>query len=190
MRVKYEKSRGSWEELSVPASPTETLGAFRARVAALVKKHVSRVELRGTNPADKAIAADKHVRFSGDARPLAAFGAQIADVAAIVYVKDLGPQFSYRGVFIIEYGGPLALMALYALRPAALFGGAGALPLVASLTPPFPAPPAAGEPAHGTAWASFVQCLAVVLYLAHFVKREAETCVSGCGSRPLGALCF
>jgi hypothetical protein len=46
----------------------------------------------------------------------------IDPVPGYVQVKDLGPQFSYKGVFIVEYAGPIAIMAIAASRPAWLFG--------------------------------------------------------------------
>ena len=46
----------------------------------------------------------------------------VADCTPSLQVKDIGPQFSYRGVFIIEYLGPILIMAFVAMRPAFLFG--------------------------------------------------------------------
>lgn len=37
-------------------------------------------------------------------------------------VKDLGPQFSYRGVFLVEYAGPILIMIIVGTRPAILYG--------------------------------------------------------------------
>lgn len=34
----------------------------------------------------------------------------------------MGPQFSYRGVFVIEYLGPILIVLGYALRPSFLYG--------------------------------------------------------------------
>lgn len=44
-------------------------------------------------------------------------------------VKDLGPQFSYRGVFIVEYLGPIVIMAIAAARPAWLYAASTATPM-------------------------------------------------------------
>ncbi len=46
-----------------------------------------------------------------------------------VQVKDLGPQFSYRGVFIVEYLGPIVIMTIAAARPAWLYAASTSAPL-------------------------------------------------------------
>lgn len=67
-----------------------------------------------------------------------------------VYVKDLGPQISWRTVFVIEYAGPIFIHPLvYALRPY-IYSKA---------------------PSEG----SQLQVLTMMLILGHFVKRELET---------------
>ena len=67
-----------------------------------------------------------------------------------MYVKDLGPQISWRMVFVIEYLGPILIHPLmYILRPYIYSGG--------------------------LADASQMQKTALVAIVAHFVKREFET---------------
>lgn len=67
-----------------------------------------------------------------------------------IYVKDLGPQISWRTVFIIEYAGPILIHPMiYSLRPY-IYSNA---------------------PAEG----SHLQSLALLLIVGHFVKRELET---------------
>lgn len=67
-----------------------------------------------------------------------------------IYVKDLGPQISWRTVFIIEYAGPILIHPLiYALRP-----------YIYSNAP---------------SEASHLQSLCLLLIVGHFVKRELET---------------
>ena len=101
---------------------------------------------------------------------LSSFG---LDADAVLVVKDLGPQFSYRGVFLIEYGGPIAIILACAMRPALLFGGgARTLDIVSGL-----ARAGAHAPEGSPQWSVFVQALAITLWIAHFVKREVETCV-------------
>lgn len=39
-----------------------------------------------------------------------------------VYVKDLGPQISWKAVFVCEYLGPLVVYILVATRPWLLYG--------------------------------------------------------------------
>lgn len=86
-------------------------------------------------------------------------------------MKDLGPQFSYRGVFIVEYLGPILIMLAFASRPEWLFGkGSSPVDMQAGLTQ------ANMNAAVGTAkWNAFVQSLAIALWVLHFVKREVET---------------
>jgi very-long-chain enoyl-CoA reductase len=107
--------------------------------------------------------------FSGDLKIASA----VLRDAKEIYAKNLGPQFSYRGVFLIEYGGPIAIMLAFSLRPAFLFG-AGSQPLrffEALTSANFSAPVGSAR------WNSFVQALGVSMWLAHFVKRELETYV-------------
>jgi hypothetical protein len=173
------------KEVEVPFhdfTADETIEDLRKKVAKVCKLHWSRVELRGTDADNKNAKGEVQpapIKFTGEKRTLKSFGAPpamnpIIDVTAKVWVKDLGPQFSYRGVFLIEYGGPLALMLLYAQRPSFLGIGEGPLPLVEELTQSLPS----GEDDEG--WTSFVQCLCVAMYLLHFLKRELETCVCRC----------
>ncbi|MCJ1294816.1 3-oxo-5a-steroid 4- dehydrogenase [Xylographa carneopallida] len=72
-----------------------------------------------------------------------------------VFVKDLGPQISWRTVFVLEYLGPLIIHPLvYLLRPYIYASPNKLLP--------FPAP-------------SSLQTLSLLLVSLHFVKREYET---------------
>ncbi|OBT91106.1 hypothetical protein VE02_00102 [Pseudogymnoascus sp. 03VT05] len=72
-----------------------------------------------------------------------------------IAVKDLGPQVSWRTVYVVEYAGPifLSLLLAYPLRayiyPSALFG------------PPTPF--------------STIQTISLALIVLHFIKRELET---------------
>jgi len=150
----------------------------RHAAAEATRLSVHRVELRErvAAGADKA-AAKAAARYTDSRKTLASYG--LADGGALA-VKDLGAQFSYRGVFLIEYAGPIAIMALYAARPAAVFGP-GARPL--DLSAAFSAP-AAAAPGGSPAWTAHVQALAVVMWLAHFAKRELETLFVHKFSRP------
>jgi hypothetical protein len=88
-----------------------------------------------------------------------------------IEVKDLGFQFSYRGVFFLEYLGPIVIVALYALRSPLLFGeGSTPVSFSEALTST-----CAKAPAGSGEWNGFVQALAIVLWCLHFVKREFET---------------
>jgi len=51
------------------------------------------------------------------------------DSTAKLYFKDLGPQISWKTVFLTEYAGPLFLYPIFYLRPAILYGeNAASLP--------------------------------------------------------------
>jgi hypothetical protein len=180
LRIRYSRKGELQEITDLPVSPDDTIEQLRRRIGERIGLHWSRIELRGSDPADRGAQAP--VRFTGERKRLRAFGTQLTDTTSVVWVKDLGQQFSYRGVFLLEYGGPLVLMALFALRPSFLYSGvgsapAGPLPLAQTLAPALlrGAWPAEGTPQ----WAPFVQCLAVALYLLHYLKRELETCVWG-----------
>ncbi|CEJ82235.1 Putative 3-oxo-5-alpha-steroid 4-dehydrogenase [[Torrubiella] hemipterigena] len=81
--------------------------------------------------------------------------ALVADIDAVaksgeLLVKDLGPQISWRGVFVLEYVGPILIhLAVLAARPYIYPGG--------------------DAPLSSTQWLSFY------MIIAHFVKREIET---------------
>jgi len=178
LRIRYGHRKGEWQEISDAISPEDTIEQLRQRIGARIGLHWSRIELRGSDPTDKSRAP---ISFTGERKQLKAFGTQLTDTTSVVWVKDLGQQFSYRGGFLLEYGGPLVLMALFALRPSFLYSGVaapgGPLPLVEAL---LPALTRGAWPSEGTPqWAPFVQCLAVALYLLHYLKRELETCVWG-----------
>nr|CCC89672.1 putative 3-oxo-5-alpha-steroid 4-dehydrogenase [Trypanosoma congolense IL3000] len=92
---------------------------------------------------------DKATYVTLDARrPLLEQG--VKDGCELLY-KDLGPQVGYRTVFVVEYAGPLAIMLMYAIRPSFIYGS--------SITNSY----------------CYTQKLYIVLFLAHFVKRELET---------------
>lgn len=82
----------------------------------------------------------------------------VKDGSEIVF-KDLGPQVGYRTVFVVEYAGPIAFMVLYALRPSWIYGTVSA-------------------PLNDT------QNLYILMFIAHFIKRELETFFVHKFSRP------
>jgi hypothetical protein len=133
---------------------------LKAAIARATGLHPHRQGLAVAAQADGAAAA---ARLDDDARTLAEAGLASGGALreATVTAKDYGPQIGYRAVFLIEYAGPLAIVALYALRPAAVFGaGAGAAP-----------------------WAP-AAVAGVVAWLLHFAKRELETLFVHKFSRP------
>lgn len=146
-----------------PVDAQQRVGELRAAVARRLRLSADRVALR--------LGA---ARLEDDARSLASYG---AGDAAAVEAKDLGPQFSYRGVFIIEYAGPIVIVLAAALRllpppladlllPAPEFAP---LDLAGALRGGLAAPDGSRE------WSRGVQALGVLLWVLHFAKRELET---------------
>ena len=130
-------------------TPATRVDDLRALVSSRSGLSLERIELR--------IEA---LRLVGGSKTLSDLYPEIFRGGVTITVKDLGPQFSYRGVFIIEYGGPLLIMALQA-RALNIFSAL-------SLSN-------ANAPVGTSAWNAFVQALAVVLFSLHFIKRELET---------------
>lgn len=69
----------------------------------------------------KSPSSEKFERFSIVQAHKTLSDVGVAD-GMTVFVKDVGPQFSYRGVFFWEYFGPLAIMLFFASRPAFIYG--------------------------------------------------------------------
>jgi very-long-chain enoyl-CoA reductase len=107
---------------------------------------------RGSSPADGRRA--EVVRLADPEMPVSDVSALLAAEAQdTLYFSDVGAQISYRFVFFFEYFGPIAIMLLFALRPAFAYGRlAGA----------------------NREWAPTAK-LGVALWTLHFVKRELET---------------
>ncbi len=99
-------------------------------------------------------------------KPLAELG--VRDGCELVF-KDLGPQIGYRTVFVVEYAGPMIIMALYALFSNRIF---------------FSSVPSVALSIEESARTRGVQLLFVWLFILHFVKRELETFFVHKFSRP------
>merc|ERR1711879_188755 len=67
-----------------------------------------------------------------------------------VYFRDLGPQIAWKTVFLVEYAGPLLIYLFFYARPPFIY-------------------PASDAP-H-----TWVQNLALVCWVGHYLKRELET---------------
>ena len=144
MRVRF----GS-REITVPASCT-SVGALKRFLASSAGAQLA-VERQGLTFTPAA----------GGAQRLDDDGAALPSAAGELALKDYGAQISYRAVFLIEYAGPLAIVAAYAARPSLIYGaGAAAAP-----------------------W-SPVALAGLLAWLAHFAKREAETLFVHRFSRP------
>eukprot|EP01029_Cantina_marsupialis_P029281 TRINITY_DN780029_c0_g1_i1.p1 TRINITY_DN780029_c0_g1~~TRINITY_DN780029_c0_g1_i1.p1 ORF type:complete len:308 (-),score=59.63 TRINITY_DN780029_c0_g1_i1:181-1080(-) len=99
----------------------------------------------------KYVKDEKTVRLSDDSKTLKDYDI-VKNFDCDLAVRDIGPQFSYRGVFFWEYFGPFAIMAIFALRPAFIYGEGASV-----------------KPYSCTAKA------AIIMFLCHYVKRELET---------------
>lgn len=135
-----EGARKDTVELAESAMLTDLQRAYLPRVNSNRKAF----KVAGTHPETK-----KPVVITLDAkRSLHEQG--VRDGSQITY-KDLGPQVGYRTVFLVEYAGPLAIMAFYAMRPSFLYGSAASKPY------------------------GYTQRLFISLFAAHFIKRELES---------------
>lgn len=72
-----------------------------------------------------------------------------------VLFKDLGPQISWKTVFIVEYLGPLLIYPIFYMQPAFIYGAL-----------------AGQEP---DPWRQEVQLSALIAWTVHYSKRELET---------------
>jgi very-long-chain enoyl-CoA reductase len=96
------KSAGSQLSVSLPASAS-TAELYK-QVAARKRSSIHRVRLRTAND-------DKKANIDNDpAKTLQQAGLKDGD--SLVY-KDLGPQVSWRTVFVVEYIGPLFIHPLF-----------------------------------------------------------------------------
>lgn len=119
----------------------EDVGALKAAIAAKKPSlHADRVRLY--RPA--ASAGERPVALDD--------GTKLADGEGLLF-KDLGPQISWKWVFVAEYLGPLLLYPLFYMQPAWIYG--------------------AGFKAD--AWREEVQQAALIAWTVHYAKRELET---------------
>ena len=124
---------------SLESNQWSTVGELKLAAAGLFKVDIHRVRLTFE---DKLLESSE--------RPLSAFMPAERKEVTIIY-KDLGPQISWRSVFLIEYFGPIAISVLmYYLAP------------VIHRQP---------DKAH----ISKYQQVNILLFILHFVKRELET---------------
>lgn len=70
---------------------------------------------------------------------------------AKIYVKDLGPQISWKGVFLAEYAGPIFVYLIFYQRPSFIYGNLHSTPI------------------------SLTANIAAACWTAHYAKRLLET---------------
>lgn len=92
---------------------------------------------------------------SGDSRLHCLKEDAVLQDGEVIVFKDLGPQISWRTVFIVEYLGPLLLYPLFYAQPKWIYGQ------VANL--------------QQSKWAAEVQLSALIAWTIHYAKRELET---------------
>lgn len=138
-------------EKPFPVEANTTVGEFKKMYAKETHKSIHRLSF-------KFNMGETVVRLDDDRKKMSEIG--VTEGTKLEF-KDLGPQISYRGVFIVEYLGPLVIVLLYALRPAFIFGAE-----------------AASAP-----WNPIAK-LAVLCWTLHFAKREFETLFIHKFSRP------
>lgn len=141
--------------VAVTLPSTATVALLRDRLAAATQLTQTRQRIvisdgDDEKEAGKGKAAGKDAKpqvvLSDGSKTLAQYGVVNGTV---LLLKDLGAQIDYRTVFVVEYLGPILIMAAYATRPAIIYGEK-----------------AAAAPWNPVAW------FAVIAWIAHFVKRE------------------
>ncbi len=97
----------------------------RARAESPVKLNVYRVSLKRQvqEKDENGAPVTREVRLFSGHRTLSEYG---IERSVALEMKDLGPQFAYRGVFFWEYLGPILVFALMAMRPSFLYGAGAA----------------------------------------------------------------
>ncbi|KAJ3513520.1 hypothetical protein NLJ89_g2899 [Agrocybe chaxingu] len=126
--------------LTIDVAPDATIASVKAAIVAKYPKFKS---------------ARQRITLKGEKKPLIdettlsdAFGGQFKDGAEL-QVKDLGPQVSWRTVFVVEYFGPLLVHPLFYHFPRFWYGQ---------------------DVQH-----SAIQKYVYTFVLLHFIKREFET---------------
>jgi len=91
-------------------SPNDTVLSLKRRVAKQIEKGVERISLR----------LEAKGRSLRDDEVVSALG--LSSTNAQLFLRDLGPQISWKTVFLCEYAGPLLVYPLFYLRPSIVYG--------------------------------------------------------------------
>ncbi|XP_017782758.1 PREDICTED: probable very-long-chain enoyl-CoA reductase art-1 [Nicrophorus vespilloides] len=102
-----------------------------------------------------AIAKEAHINVNRQSIRDEVKGKDISNSSTLpscskLYLKDLGPQISWTGVFIAEYFGPLVVYSIFAIRPQLIYG-------------------------HEVSEMSTGAFLALLCWSMHYIKRLLET---------------
>jgi very-long-chain enoyl-CoA reductase len=113
-----------------------------------IKEHISQKKSY-LYPSRQSLRTEPRGKNLNDEETLVSL--KLPATGAQLYLRDLGPQISWRTVFLLEYFGPCVIYPLFYLRPKIIYGNSDgiATPTVVSI--------------------------ACVCYTAHFVKRLLET---------------
>lgn len=88
----------------------ESVVAVKKRLSEKLSLPINRIALRldakGKNLGDNRIIQDLNLPSKG----------------AHLYIRDLGPQISWKTVFLLEYFGPLVIYPIFYLRPTGIYG--------------------------------------------------------------------
>ena len=90
----------------------------------------------------------KGAAFKENSKTLKDYGVQDGDT---LYLKDLGPQISWKLVFLVEYFGPIAIFMIFYYFRNYIYGGATNVPF------------------------TFTQKAGFFMVIGHYLKREFET---------------
>lgn len=94
----------------IQVSSENTVKDIKAEVAKLNKK---------LSPDRQSVRLDLRDKDRKDSATVASLG---VSNGSKIYIKDLGPQISWRTVFVLEYLGPLVLYLIVATRPWIFYG--------------------------------------------------------------------
>lgn len=165
MKITIASGRNGSKKEAIQLSPSATLEELKKTYRPSMSIYRKAFKIIDTSaagapksPISGGDGKPSYITLHGDKSTLSSLGVKEGHE---VLFKDLGPQVGYRTVFLVEYAGPLGFIGYYASRPALLYGeGASAQPFL--------------QP----------QLLFIILFAAHFVKRELETLFIHKFSRP------
>lgn len=108
-------------QLSVYSTKNSFLGKIEVPPSATVKD--IKVQVAKLNPKlnvdRQSVRLDLKDKDKKDSTTISSLGLKSS---SNIYIKDLGPQISWRTVFILEYLGPLVLYIIVATRPWIFYG--------------------------------------------------------------------
>lgn len=154
--IELKPKRGKISKLptKLEIAPTEKVESIVQSISKATGLSIHRIRLTIPNSDEKPDDPKKKKRdivLENDS-PVSTYSESSSSSSSsslVVYVKDLGPQISWRTVFYIEYLGPILIHPIFYFAQKAIYGS--------------------------TFEHSRTQQLAFILTLLHFAKREFET---------------